>query len=76
MRLSKFIAPAVILFVGFVVNSSLSHAKMEYTKKEKKPCATCHVSANSKELNDTGKFYKEKKTLEGAPKSEKAADKK
>ena len=42
---------------------SLVQAKVEYTKKEGKPCTTCHVKANSKELNDVGKCYEKKKSL-------------
>lgn len=61
----KFLIPALILAGGLTVGSSLSHAKPEYTKKEKKACTFCHVTATSKELNDAGKYYKEKNTLEG-----------
>jgi len=68
---ARYIAPAAILFVGLVMTSSLSFGKKEYTAKEKKPCATCHVTAASKDLNDVGKYYKEKKTLEGAPTAKK-----
>lgn len=67
MKFAKLAVPALILYTGVILTSSVSFAKPEYTKKEKKPCATCHVTASSKELNDTGKYYKEKKTLEGAP---------
>ena len=34
-------------------------------KKEGKDCTTCHVAKGKKDLNATGQFYKEKKTLEG-----------
>ena len=71
MKLAKFAVPALILYTGVILISGVSFGKAEYTKKEKKPCTTCHVAANSKELNDTGKFYKEKKTLEGAPAAKK-----
>lgn len=40
-------------------------------KKESKPCTTCHTKQGAKDLNNVGKFYKEKKTLEGAPAPEK-----
>lgn len=47
-------------------------ATVEMSKKEKKPCTTCHEKGKpTKEnplLNDVGKFYREKGTLEGAPK--------
>jgi hypothetical protein len=46
---------------------SVSHATPEMQKKEKKPCTTCHIANGKKELNNVGKYYQEKKTLEGAP---------
>ena len=62
----KFILPAVVLLLGVVACSELSYAKPEYTKKEKKACTFCHVSAKSKELNEAGKYYKEHNhSLEG-----------
>ena len=54
----KFVIPVFVLFLGIVANSTLSYAKPEYTKKEKKGCTFCHVSAKSKELNDAGKYVK------------------
>lgn len=61
----KFVVPGLILMGGLIIGSSLSYGKAEYTKKEKKGCAYCHVTATSKELNDAGKYYKEHNTLEG-----------
>jgi hypothetical protein len=55
----KFVVPAFVLFLGAMVCSTLTYAKPDYTKKEKKACTFCHVSAKSKELNDAGKYYKE-----------------
>jgi hypothetical protein len=55
----KYAIPAFILLAGVVVSSTLSYAKPEYTKKEKKGCTFCHVTAKSKELNDAGKYYKD-----------------
>ena len=55
----KFVIPVFVLFLGIVANSTLSYAKPEYTKKEKKACTCCHVSGNSKELNAAGTYYKE-----------------
>ena len=52
---------------AFLATSTLSFATQDIAKKEKKPCTTCHTSAKSKDLNSTGKYYKEKKTLDGAP---------
>jgi len=54
-----FAIPAFVLLLGAFVGSTISYGKPEYTKKEKKACMYCHVKANSKELNDAGKYYKE-----------------
>lgn len=72
MRKMKFAVPAMILAFGMVA-STVSYGKPEDTKKTKKACAYCHVTAKSKELNETGKCYQknEKKTLEGCPEPEK-----
>jgi hypothetical protein len=65
MKTIRFSVPALVLCTAFLLNSSVAFAKKEYTVKEKKPCTVCHITATSKELNDAGKYYKEKKTLEG-----------
>jgi hypothetical protein len=52
-----------LIIATFLISSSVSFGKPEYSKKEKKGCVTCHVSAKSKDLNDTGKCYGEKKDL-------------
>ncbi|MCS6817283.1 MAG: hypothetical protein N0A16_05950 [Blastocatellia bacterium] len=71
MRLIKLLmAIFITALIGFLMLASEPVAKQEYTKKEKKPCTYCHTSKNpkdysDKDLNDAGKYYKEKKTLEG-----------
>ena len=55
----KFAIPGLVLLLGALVNSTVSSAKPEYTKKEKKACTFCHVSAKSKDLNDAGQYYKD-----------------
>lgn len=50
----------VLLWGGAVM-----YAKPEFAKKEKKTCTFCHVRVGAKELNDAGKYYKAKGTLEG-----------
>ena len=62
----KYIIPTLVLSSFVLLNTSVSYAKPEYSKKEKKGCTFCHVKAGSKELNDAGKYYKEHKfSLEG-----------
>ena len=65
MSCLKLALPAVVLFGGFLVCSTASYGKAEYTKKEKKACTYCHTAPSSKELNDAGKYYQEHKTLDG-----------
>ncbi len=67
MKKLRLILPAATLAVAFFATSGISFATKEMAKKEKKPCTTCHVKGDMKKLNDTGKYYHEKKSLEGAP---------
>ena len=68
MRTLRLILPVATLVAAFLATSGISSAKPEYSKTEKKPCLTCHVKTGSKDLNDVGKYYKEHKKLDGAPK--------
>lgn len=63
----KYLAPATVLAAGLLVSTSASFAKPEDTKKTKKPCTFCHVTAKGEkdDLTDAGKYYKEKRTLDG-----------
>jgi hypothetical protein len=63
----KVTLPAVILLGGFLVCSTASYGKAEYTKSTKKACTFCHVDskAKPKELNDAGKYFSEHKSLDG-----------
>lgn len=63
MRKLKLGVPTAIVFGALVLNLVPAHAKPEYTKTEKKPCVTCHVTAKSKDLNKVGECYKTKKSL-------------
>jgi hypothetical protein len=58
MRVLKIALPAVIVAAGVMLSSTSSYGKVEYSKKEGKSCTFCHVKMGSKELNDTGKYYK------------------
>ena len=66
MRFSKYVIPAFVLAIGLLINTSTSFAKPEDTKKTKKPCTFCHVTAKGgKDLTDAGKYYKDKGSLDG-----------
>ncbi len=64
MKLTKLILPVFVTAAAVMLTVTPSAAKPEFSKKEKKGCTTCHVSAKSKDLNDVGKCYKEKKALD------------
>lgn len=67
MKKLRYLVPAATLVAAFLLTSGISFATKEIGKKEKKSCVTCHVKNGDKELNKTGAYYKEKKTLDGAP---------
>ena len=64
MKLLRWFIPVAILVSSLLLITQLSLAKPEYTKKEKKGCVTCHVAVAKKDLNDVGKCYETKKTLD------------
>jgi len=68
MKKLPLLLSSAIMIATFLISSSISFGKPEYTKKEKKGCVTCHVNAKSKDLNDTGKCYGEKKDLKACAK--------
>ena len=41
-----------------------SFATVEIGKKEKQKCVVCHVKMGKKDLNDVGKCYEKKKSME------------
>ncbi|MBV6430977.1 MAG: hypothetical protein IANPNBLG_01099 [Bryobacteraceae bacterium] len=63
MKKTPLVVCAGIFAAGLMMMQNMGFAKPAYSKKEKTGCATCHVTAKSKELNDVGKCYHEKKDL-------------
>jgi len=68
----KIALPAVILLGGFLVCSTASYGKPEYSKTTKKTCTYCHEKsvpadkdAMNKNLTDAGKYYQKNKSLDG-----------
>ena len=67
----KLIVPAVVLLGGFLVCSTASFGKAEYSKATKKACTYCHEktvgdkAVMAKNMTDAGKFYAEHKSLDG-----------
>ena len=65
----RLILPAASLLAALLATSGVGFATKEMAKTEKKPCTTCHEKGapTKANLNAVGKYYKEKKTLAGAP---------
>ncbi|HWU36510.1 MAG TPA: hypothetical protein VN203_02620 [Candidatus Acidoferrum sp.] len=68
----KLIVPAALVLGGFLVCTTASYGKPEYTKATKKACTFCHQKnepankdAMNKNLTDAGKYYHEHKSLDG-----------
>jgi hypothetical protein len=67
----KIIAPAVILLGGFLVCTTASYGNRDAASATKKGCIYCHQKVSGDKdamkanLTDAGKYYKEKKTLDG-----------
>ena len=67
----KLIVPAALVLGGFLVCSTASYGKQEYTKQTKKACSFCHTVAvpknadQAKGLTDAGKYFAEHKSLDG-----------
>jgi hypothetical protein len=69
----KIFLPAAILLGGFLAYTTASFGTIDDAKKSKKSCAYCHTQASppkkgdpkASDLKDAGKYWKEKKTLDG-----------
>lgn len=70
MKHLKLTLPALILAGGFIICTTATYGKPDYTKKEKKACSYCHTAASAKDatakdLTEVGKYYQEHKSLDG-----------
>jgi hypothetical protein len=67
----KTVLPAAILAGGFLFCTTVSYGTADYAKATKKACTFCHEKmvadkdTMSKNLTAAGKYYKEKKSLDG-----------
>lgn len=65
MTLKAFLNALAILAGVAVLLSPFAMATPEHAKKEEKQCIYCHTAVGKPDLNEAGKYYKERKTLEG-----------
>jgi hypothetical protein len=64
--LLKFISPALVLTVGFLLMPRQTEAIQRYTDLTKKPCLYCHVTMiNKLLLTDAGKYFAKHHTFDG-----------
>jgi hypothetical protein len=67
----KMILPAAILLGGILVCTTASYGTQDYQKKTGQKCVYCHEKmvgdkeTMNKNLTAAGKYYKEKKTMDG-----------
>jgi hypothetical protein len=73
--MKKLVKAALLLwalFAGLGLATLSTYGTIDYAKKEKKSCTTCHIKMGDKELNDVGKCYKKNKlVLKGCEKDDK-----
>lgn len=62
-RLLQIAIPAMILAFGATVMTTSVYGSAKIAKETGAKCLACHTKAASKDLNDAGKCYKEKKDL-------------
>lgn len=67
MKHIQFAAPALVVAAGLILSSTMSHAKPADMKATGQKCTVCHTTAKGgkTDLTEVGKYYKEKKTLDG-----------
>ena len=65
METGRGLGLLLLALLGFSLFGRSAFADQKMAKETKKGCLVCHTKMNTKELNDAGKYYKEKKTLEG-----------
>lgn len=63
--MSKILQALVIFGAVALLFAPFAVGTVEFSKKENKQCVYCHTAMGKPDLNDAGKYYKEKKTLEG-----------
>ena len=68
MKLMRILLPIAVVTFGFVITTSNVTGTVEFAKKEKTACKSCHVTVKvvtkeTKALNKVGDCYKNSKDL-------------
>ena len=65
MRTGLIWSGILLGFLWFGLIPKPAPATVAVAKETQKACTVCHIKTGAKELNEAGKYYLEKKTLEG-----------
>lgn len=65
MKVKTVVTLVAASLVAWVMVAPNAFSTVTMGKEVGKPCTHCHVKAGAKDLNDAGKCYQAKKTLEG-----------
>ena len=76
MRTGVILSGILLGFLSMGLNPRPAPATVTIAKDTQKACTVCHIKTGGKELNEAGKYFLEKKTLEGFVPKEKQEVKK
>ena len=76
MRTGLILAGMFLAFLAMGLTPRPAPATVAIAKDTQKACTVCHIKTGAKELNEAGKYFLEKKTLEGFASKEKPEVKK
>ena len=76
MRSGLILSGILLVFLWLGLVPKPAPATVVMAKETQKACTFCHIRTGSKELNEAGRYYLDKKTLEGFVPKEKQAEKK
>jgi hypothetical protein len=65
MRTGLLLSGVLLAFLSMGLNPKPAPATVEIGKQTKRACTVCHIKTGAKELNEAGKYFLEKKTLDG-----------
>ena len=76
MRTGLILTGMLLAFLAMVLTPRPAPATVAIAKETQKACTVCHIKTGAKELNEAGKYFLEKKTLDGFVSKEKPEVKK
>ncbi len=65
--LKEFLLAVAVSVVAVILLSPGVYGTPEIAEREDRSCLVCHTALGRAELNDAGKYYGERRTLDGYP---------